>query len=268
MDGVDRIEKFDEDVRSIKEKLHAVPLVIQFPIGVGKELEGIVDIIEEKSHYFQMGEKNENYQTREIPQSLLKKTKQYRQELVEKLIEVEIEKMIEENREESLILSKYEKNQELSAEEIKKILRYATLTGKYFPVFCGSAYKHVGVKLLLDGVVDYLPSPLDVPEMTVFSPRDKNKERVVNCNSPLSCLALAFKITFDKHNSSLTFFRVYAGKVSANSYVYNVSRDKKEKIGRGRLVRIHANEKEEIEEVGAGDIAAAVGLEYTITGDT
>lgn len=125
------------------------------------------------------------------------------------------------------------------------------------------------MKLILNGVVDYLPSPLDVPEITVFSPQDKNKEGKINCQSPFSCLALAFKIVVDnKYNNKLTFFRVYAGKVSANSYIYNVSRDKKERIGRGRLVRMHANKQEEIEEVGAGDIAAAVGLEYTITGDT
>ncbi|RHZ35464.1 elongation factor G [endosymbiont GvMRE of Glomus versiforme] len=339
MDGVDNIDKFDKCLESVVKKLNAKCLVVQFPIGAGKELEGIVDIIKEKACYFQMGDKKENYQVKEIPSNLLEQAQKSRRELVEKIIEVEMEKTIEENQEESLVLKKYWKGDKLSEEEIKKLIRQATLTGRYFPVFCGSAYKHVGIKLLLDGVVDYLPSPLDIAEIPVFtlSKRNETKENVVieeiktkiaeleksidnlaltlsnpkipiqkienktdkafevvkfemeeevielkkqlkqaesaqtkiNCQSPLSCLALAFKITVDnKYKSKLTFFRVYAGKVSTNSYIYNVSRDKIEKIGRDRLVRIHANEKEKIEEVGAGDIAAAVGLEHTITGDT
>jgi elongation factor G len=250
MDGVDRIEKFDENIKSIREKLHAVPLVVQFPIGVGRELEGVVDIIEQKAHYFKMGERDENYQTKEVPSSLLEKTKQYRHELIEKIVD----------HDEELAL-KYLEGGELTTSEIKKLLRQATLSGKYFPVFCGSAFKHVGVRLLLDGVADYLPSPLDVPEITVFSPRSGKKEGVVNCNSPLSCLALAFKITFDSFNNKLTFIRVYAGKLSINSRVYNVNRDREEGIGRGRLVRVSGDDKEKIEEVGAGDIAAVVGLE-------
>src|SRR5205823_4810958 len=122
------------------------------------------------------------------------------------------------------------------------------------------------VKLVLNGVVDYLPSPLDIKEIPVYSPRDKSKEGLVNCKSPLTCLALAFKIVVDEYNNKLTFFRVYAGKVSANSYIYNVNRDKKERIS--QLFRMHADKKEKIKEVEAGDIAAAIGLEKTITGDT
>ncbi|CAG8531929.1 5526_t:CDS:2 [Cetraspora pellucida] len=266
MDGVDNIGRFDECLKSIREKLRAMPLVVQFPIGAGRELEGLIDIVEQKAHYFQLGDKDENYQTKEIPSHLTKKTQKYRQELLEKLVEIELEKMVEESREESPILQKYEKKEELSGAEIKKLLRQATLTGRYFPTFCGSAYKHVGVKLLLDGVVDYLPSPLDVPKITVYSPRDKNKTGEINCNSPLSCLALAFKIIFDDYNNKLTFFRVYAGKVESNSYVYNVNKKRKERVS--RLFLMHANDKEIIKEVGAGNIAVAIGLENTVTGDT
>ncbi|CAG8546400.1 4492_t:CDS:2 [Paraglomus occultum] len=218
MDGVDNVEKFDENLKSIREKLHTIPLPVQFPIGAGRELEGVVDIIEQKAYYCQMGDKEEKYQIKDIPTNLLEKAKQYRRELIEKIIE----------HDEKLAL-KYLEGEQLSVEEIKKLLRQATLTGKHFPVFCGSAYKYVGVKLVLNGVVDYLPSPLDMAEIPVFSLRDKNK----------------------------------AGKILANSYIYNVNQDKKERIS--QLVRVHANDKEKIKEVGAGDIAAAINLEHTIT---
>ncbi|CAG8588271.1 10034_t:CDS:1 [Paraglomus occultum] len=255
MDGVDNVEKFTENLKSIREKLHATPLPVQFPIGAGRELEGVVDVIEQKAYYCQMGDKEEKYQIKDIPPKLLEEAKKYRQELLEKIIEQDEE-----------LAMKYLEGQELSIEEVKKLLRKATLTGKYFPVFCGSAYKYVGVKLVLNGVVDYLPSPLDITEIPAFSPHDKNNQKIVNCHSPLSCLALAFKIMVDNYNNKLTFFRVYAGEMTANSYVYNVSQGKEERIS--RLVRMHANNKEEVKKVGAGDIAAAIGLERTITGDT
>src|SRR3954454_22126942 len=177
MDGAENVEKFTENLTSIKEKLYTVPLVVQFPIGAGRELEGVVDVISQKAYYFKMGDKDENYQVKEIPSPLIDKAKKYRQELLEKM-----GKIIKKNEELSL---KYLEGQELSTAEIKKLLRQATLTGEYFPVFCGSAYKHVGVKLVLDGVVNFLPSPLDVGEISTFSLRDKDKEGFVNCNSPL-----------------------------------------------------------------------------------
>ena len=310
MDGVENVEKFAENLRSIEEKLYAVPLVVQFPIGAGRELEGVVDVVGQKAYYFQMGDKDENYQEKEIPPHLVERTKNYRQELLEKL-----EKIIEKDEELSL---KYLEGQELSTEEVKKLLRQATLTGKYFPVFCGSAYKHVGVNLVLDGVVDYLPSPLDIPPIPVFSPFEKDKsekeqkntvaikkeiaeleksldnlnqalsgqvaeartdqalqvvkfemeEKLIELRKQLkrSCLALAFKIIFDEYNRRVTFVRVYAGKVSAGSRIYNVNKGEEEIVG--SLVRMHADSKEEIQEVGAGDIAAIIGLKHTITGDT
>src|SRR4051812_4220440 len=178
MDSVDGVENFDECLKSIREKLNSVPFPVQFPIGAGKELKGVVDIVEQKAYYFQAGDKAENYQIKEIPHDLLAKTQKYRQELVEKIIEYD----------ENLTL-KYLEGKELQVTEIKKLLRQATATGKFFPVFCGSAYKNVGVKPILDGIVDYLPSPLDIKEITAFSPHDKTQQVLVNCNSPISCLA-------------------------------------------------------------------------------
>lgn len=255
MDGVDRIEKFDENLKSVRDRLQADPLPVQFPIGVGKDLKGIVDVIEQKAYYCQLGDKEEKYQTGDIPTDLLERAKKYRQELIEKIID----------QDEKLAM-KYLEGQELSIKEIKSLLRKATLTGNYYPTFCGSAYKYVGVKLVLNGVVDYLPSPSDIAGITVFSPQDKDKQEIVNHDSNLPCLALVFKIMSDNYNNKLTFFRVYFGKVSANSYIYNVNKGKKERIS--RLVRMHANNQEEIKEVGAGDIAAAIGLGFAVTGDT
>lgn len=262
MDGVENEEKFTENLKSIKDKLRVEPLPVQFPIGAGRELEGIVDVIEQKAYYYQKDDKEkakeENYQIKEIPPHLVERTKKYRQGLLEK-----IGKIIEQDEE---LLLKYLESQELSTREIKKLLRQATLTGEYFPVFCGSAYKHVGVKLLLDGVIDYLPSPLDVGEIPTFSLQDKNKEGYVNCNSPLPYLALAFKIVFDDRNQRVTFVRIYAGKITAGSLIYNVNKEEEERVS--KLVRMHANSKEEIDEVSAGDIAAIIGLKHTVTGDT
>lgn len=256
MDGVDRVEKFEENLKSIRDKLQADPLPVQFPIGVGRDLKGIVDVIEQKAYYCELGDKKEKYQIGEIPSNLVDQAKKYRQELIEKIIE----------QDEDLATKYLLEGQDLSIEEIKKLLRKATLTGNYFPTFCGSAYKYVGIKLVLNGVVDYLPSPADIAGITVFSSRDKAKQEIVNHDSNLPCLALVFKIMADNYNNKLTFFRVYFGKVSANSYVYNVNKGKKERIS--RLVRMHADNQEEVKEVGAGDIAAAIGLNSTVTGDT
>ena len=190
MDNADNEEKFDECLTSIRERLNAFPLPVQFPIGVGKELKGVVDIIEQKAYYFQTGDRDENYQIKEIPQELLKKTKSYRQYLIEKIIEFDEE-----------LATKYLESQDLQTAEIRKLLRQATLTGTFFPLFCGSAYRNVGVKLVLDGTIDYLPSPLDVSEIPVFSPQTKKQEGLINCDSPVSCLALAFKVVIDEYNN-------------------------------------------------------------------
>lgn len=190
MDNADNEEKFDECLVSIRERLGAIPLPIQFPIGVGKDLKGVVDIIEQKAYYFQVGDKDENYQIKEIPQGLLEKAKKYRQHLIEKIIEFDED-----------LAMKYLEGQNLQVKEIRKMLRQATLTGNFFPLFCGSAYRNVGVKMVLDGVVDYLPSPLDINEIPVFSPQSKKQEELVNCSSQVGCLALAFKVVIDEYNN-------------------------------------------------------------------
>ncbi|MCE8162677.1 MAG: elongation factor G [Candidatus Moeniiplasma glomeromycotorum] len=254
MDGVDREEKFTEALKSIQKTLNAVPLVIQFPLGVGKNLKGVVDVVSQKACYFQMGEENENYQVREIPSELTKRAQVEYQKLIERIVEYDEE-----------LFLKFSEGKELTLAEVKQLLRKATLSGKCFPVLCGSAYKHVGVKLILDAIVDYLPSPLDKPEVPVFSLEDKSKAGTANLNSPLT-LALAFKIVFNKRDERLTFLRVYAGKISAGTYLYNVNKGVRERIG--KLVRMKAEKEEAIEEIGPGDIAVAKGLKHTITGDT
>jgi elongation factor G len=315
MDGVDNEEKFTENLKNIQERLKAEVLPVQFPIGIGRNLEGLVDVVGQKACYFNLGDKekakNEEFKIKEIPYNLIEKTKEYRSALLKKL-----EKIIEQDED---LLLRYVNNKGLTEAEIKKTIRKATLSGNYFPVFCGSAYKHVGVKLLLDGVIDYLPSPLDVPSIQAFSLSDLNKKKLKNaavirqeifelkkmlndletssdlflketridleekllklneelerteknqitCKSPLPYLALAFKIIFDERNQRITFIRVYAGKISLGSRIYNVNKEEVETVS--LLVRMHANNKENIKEVGAGDIAAILGLKKTVTGDT
>jgi elongation factor G len=245
---------FSASLVSIEKKLTASFLTCQLPIGAEDDLRGIIDLIEEKAYYFQPGDTEENFEMGEIPVDYVDKVKEYRQYLVEKVIEYDEE-----------IASKYlVEGQKLTPVEIRSLIRKATLTGKNFPVFCGTAFKNVGIKLLLDGIVNYLPSPRDIPQISVFVPGENSPVQLEK--TPNLPLALAFKIVIDKYNNKLVFFRVYSGKLTANSYVYNVTRQKKERIS--RLLRMHADKKEEIKEVTAGDIAAAVGLENTITGDT
>ncbi|RHZ37040.1 elongation factor G [endosymbiont GvMRE of Glomus versiforme] len=251
MDDVDDVEnRFTACCQSLEERLYAKLLVCQFPIGEYQGIEGIIDLIEEKAYYFS-GEREENYQTKEIPTRLREKVQTYRQNLLERIISYD----------EKLGL-KYLEGQSLTIQEIKNLIRKAVLSGEHFAVFCGSAYKHVGVKLLLDGVIDYLPSPLDSHQITVLS---NQEEKVISTFDYPHSLALAFKIMSFSF-AKLTFIRVYCGKISANSYVYNISKDKKERVS--RLVRMHANKQEVVSEIKMGDIAAVIGLNYTKTGDT
>ena len=251
MDDVDNVEnRFTACCQSLEERLYAKLLICQFPIGEYQGIEGIIDLIEEKACYFS-GEREENYQVKEIPTNLQEKVQTYRQILLEKII----------NYDEKLGL-KYLEGQSLTAQEIKSLIRKAVLSGEHFAVFCGSAYKHVGVKLLLDGVIDYLPSPLDCNQITILSNQEEKNISTFDYPYPL---ALAFKIMSFPF-AKLTFIRVYCGKISANSYIYNINRDKKERVS--RLVRMHANKQEEVNEIKMGDIAAIIGLNYTKTGDT
>lgn len=252
MDGVDNVEnRFAACCQSLQDRLGAKLLICQFPIGEYNGIEGIIDLIEEKAYYFQ-GDQEENYQVKIVPFNYLKKLKEYRQMLIEKVIEYD----------EGLAL-KYLEGQEISSSEVKYLIRKAVISMNHFAIFCGSAYKHVGVKLLLDGVVDYLPSPLDRSMITVFS---NQEEKTIPILETPYALGLAFKIMKLDFIGKLTFVRVYSGKISANTYIYNVNKKKKEKVS--RLVRMHANKQEEVSEVKMGDIAAIVGLKYTATGDT
>ena len=252
MDSVDNVEnRFTACCRSLEERLYAKLLICQFPAGEYQGIEGIIDLIEEKTYYFQ-GDREEKYEVKEIPTHLREKVQVYRQNLLEKIITYDEELGL-----------KYLEGQSLTIEEIKSLIRKAVLNGDNFAVFCGSAYKHVGVKLLLDGVIDYLPSPLDRSQITVFS--EQKEKEVSVLNYPYS-LGLAFKIMTLPFVGKLTFVRIYCGKISANSYVYNINKGKKERIS--RLVRMHANKQEEVSEAKMGDIVAVIGFKYTNTGDT
>jgi elongation factor G len=242
---------FFYSLKSIEDKLNASSLVLQLPIGSENDFSGIVDIVTQKAYYFKSKDIDENFETGKVPENLVSKLSQYRQLLVEKIIEYDEE-----------LASKYLDNNSLSESEIKLLVRKATITGKHFPIFCGTAFKHMGVRFLLDAVIDYLPSPNDSKKIKAFSVKDNSE--IVQIKSG-DCAALAFKIMNDPFGK-LTFLRVYSGKITANSYLFNSNNQKMERIS--RLLRIHANKREEIKEIAAGDIAAAVGLKNTSTGNT
>jgi elongation factor G len=251
---LDRIgADFKKSLDSIYQKLtkNAVPL--QIPIGIESNFSGVIDLLTKKAFYFE-GEHGEKVIEKEIPEEYQKEVEEWREKTIEKIIEQD-EKLMEE----------YLSGKELPLEEIKKVLRKATIEFKLVPVFCGSALKNKGVQLLLDGVVDYLPSPVDLPPVQGENPKTGNEEiRKADDNEPFS--ALVFKIATDPYVGELAYFRVYSGTLKKGSYVLNSSTNTKERIG--RILRMHANERTEIDEVFAGGIAATVGLKNTSTGDT
>jgi elongation factor G len=245
---------FYKDVQSINERLSTDAIPIQLPIGTEGDFAGIVDLISQKAIYFE-GDKGETVVEKEIPADLADKVKEYRERLVEKVVE-----------QDDAIMESYLAGTQPTVEQLKKALRKGTLSLKIIPILCGSALKNKGVQTLLDAVVDYLPSPLDVPPVKGTDPKDESKvlERKASDSEPLA--ALAFKILADPFVGKLVFFRVYSGTLNAGSYVLNSASGKKERIG--RMVRLHANKREEVKSVYAGEIAAAVGLKDTGTGDT
>lgn len=251
---MDRIgADFYRVVDMIRERLGARPVPIQLPIGVEDSFVGVVDLIANKAIIYtdDLGTRSD---VTEIPDDLKEKAAEYREKVIEAAAEMDEELMI-----------KYLEGEELTEEEIKRGLRKGTLENKIVPVLCGSAFKNKGVQPLLDAVVDYLPSPLDIPAIKGINPDTGEEDyRKVSDDEPFS--ALAFKIMADPYVGKLTFFRVYSGHLSAGSYVYNSTKGKKERIG--RILRMHANHREEVGEVWTGDIAAAVGLKETTTGDT
>jgi len=240
-------------VEMMKDRLKANAMPIQLPIGAEDTFVGIVDLIEMNARIYK-DDLGKQIETQEIPTELLDKAEEYRLMLVE---------AIAENDEE--LMMKYLEGEELTTEELKLGLRKATISNAIVPVLCGSAYKNKGVQLLLDAVVDYMPAPTDVPPIRGILP-DTEKEDVRKSDDAEPFAALAFKIMTDPYVGKLAFFRVYSGILDSGSYVYNSTKDKKERIG--RILQMHANKREEIDRVYAGDIAAAVGLKYTTTGDT
>lgn len=255
MNKMDRVgADFYMAVNSMVEKLGARPVPVQIPIGSEDKLRGSIDLITMRGFFFDDETLGAKYVEDDIPAELVDKAKEYREKMLETLADVD-----------ETIMEKYLSGEPISADEIKKALRKGTVSLQITPVLCGSAFKNKGVQLLLDAVVDYLPSPLDVPPIKGINPVDNTEvERRASDDEPFA--ALAFKIMTDPFVGQLTFVRVYSGVLSAGSYVYNSKKDVKERIG--RLLKMHANKREEIKEVRAGDIAAIVGLKSTLTGDT
>ena len=244
---------FMMSVRSIGDRLAAKAAAIQLPIGAENTFRGIIDIIERKQYMYN-DDTGASIVESEIEDQFKDQVEELRATLLEAIAEYDDDFMM-----------KYLEGEEVTVDEIKKTIRKAVLTSEFFPVLCGSAYKNKGIQLLLDAVVEYLPSPLDVPAITgTEEGKDELLTRKASDDEPFA--ALAFKVMTDPFVGRLTYFRVYSGKAEAGSYVLNATKDQKERFG--RLVQMHAQHRQDITEVDAGDIAAAVGLKYTTTGDT
>jgi len=237
----------------IRERLGANPVAMQLPIGSEENFRGIVDLIRNRAVIYvdDLGTRSDET---DIPGDMRDLVEKYREKLLEAVADFDED-----------LMEKYLNGEEITVEEIRKVIREATLAVKIIPVFCGSSFKNKGVQLLLDGVVDYLPAPTDVPPIRGIIPdTEEEEERKAGDSEPFS--ALAFKIATDPYVGKLCFFRVYSGTLKAGSYIYNSSTEKKERIG--RILLMHANHREEVDQVFTGDIAAAVGLKDTSTGDT
>lgn len=240
-------------VKTLEDRLQAKPVPVQLPIGAEDTFEGIIDLVTMQAYYY-LDDLGTRTEAKEIPDEYKELAEEWRTALIENVAETDEELMM-----------KYLEGEELTVEEIKAGLRKGTCNLEFYPVFCGSSYKNKGVQLLLDGVVDYLPSPLDIPAIKGTLPdTEEEVTREADDNGPFA--ALAFKIMSDPYVGKLTFFRVYSGTLNAGSHVLNSTKGKKERIG--RILMMHANHREEISTVYAGDIAAAVGLKETTTGDT
>ena len=240
-------------VRTIHERLQANAHPIQLPIGAEDEFSGIIDLIKMKAEIY-TNDLGTDIQETDIPEDLQDLAEEWREKLVEAVAETDEE-----------LMERYLEGDEISQEELKTAIRKATCAAEFYPVLCGSAFKNKGVQLMLDAVVDYLPSPLDVPSIKGVDPdTDAEVERHSSDEEPFS--ALAFKVMTDPFVGRLTFFRVYSGTLQSGSYVKNSTKGKRERVG--RILQMHANSRQEIPEVFSGDIAAAVGLKDTTTGDT
>ena len=241
-------------VNQMKEKLGANPVPIQIPIGTEDKFKGIIDLIEMKALIFEDSSLGVKFETAEIPEDLIEEAKKHRDVLLEAISD----------KNES-IMEKYLDGEKVSIKELKEAIRKSTLTLGILPVLCGAAFKNKGVQQLLDALIDFLPSPFDIPSIQGINPRSgKEEERKTDNSAPFS--ALAFKIMTDPFVGQLAFFRVYSGKLKSGSYVYNSTKNHKERIG--RIMKMHADKREDVDEIHAGDICGVIGLKKTMTGDT
>jgi elongation factor G len=246
---------FDRCLAMVRERLGAHAFPVQFPLGSGELFTGLIDVVRQVEVVYDDESLGAEWVEGDVPDAFAERTATLRRELIEAAVEHDDE-----------LLSKYLDGEDLTEDEIRRAIRRATIEGHLVPVFCGSAFKNKGVQRLLDGVIDYLPSPVDVRAIQGHLPHHDETfvERQPSDDEPFS--ALAFKVATDPYVGKLTFFRVYSGVLQSGSYVYNSTKDKRERVG--RLLQMHANKREEIQEVRAGDIAAAIGLKATGTGDT
>ncbi len=251
---MDRVgASYERSIESIREKLGANPVAVQLPIGSEADFRGVIDLLEMKAIVWvdDLGKKPE---VTEIPAELRAAAEEAREKMLEQIVETD-----------EALMDKYFGDEEITVAELKAALRRATIAGQLQPVFCGSALKNKGIQPLLDGVVDYLPSPVDIPPVRGVNP-DTGEEEVREARDDAPLAALVFKIVTDPYAGRLAYFRVYSGTLRQGATVYNATKGRKERIG--RLIRMYADRREDISEVYAGDIAAVVGLKHTFTGDT
>ena len=244
---------FFEVLNQVHDKLGANAVPVQIPMGKEDEFKGMIDLVRMKAYFYNDDKTLTNFEEKDIPAELLDVAEEWREKLLESVSEFDDEMM-----------ELYLEGKEISVDMIKRAIRKGTIACKLFPMFCGSSFKNKGVQKVLDGVIDYLPAPTDIPAIKGQTLDEKETVRESSDEAPFA--ALAFKVMTDPFVGKLTFFRVYSGSLKAGSYVLNATTGKKERIG--RILQMHANKREEIEEVFAGDIAAAVGLKDTTTGDT
>lgn len=244
---------FFEVLNQVHDKLGANAVPVQIPVGKEDEFKGMIDLVRMKAYIYNDDKTLTNFEEKEIPAELLDMATEWREKLLENVSEFDDEMM-----------ELYLEGKEISVDMIKRAIRKGTIACKIFPMFCGSSFKNKGVQKVLDGVIDYLPAPTEIPAIKGHTLDDKETVRESADDEPFA--ALAFKVMTDPFVGKLTFFRVYSGTLKAGSYVMNTTTGKKERIG--RILQMHANKREEIDEVYAGDIAAAVGLKDTTTGDT
>jgi elongation factor G len=255
---INKMDKMGADfymsLKSIKDRLNTKAAAIQLPIGAESDMKGVIDLLNRKAYEFK-GSFGEEIVEVDIPDDMKEKVEEFRSELVEKIAECD-----------EALTERYLNGDEISIEELKTALRKGVIANMIYPVLAGTALQNIGVQLALDAVVDYLPSPVEVPDIEGHDPDDEEKKIYVKADDGASLAALAFKIATDPFVGKLCFVRVYSGVLQAGTYVVNSSNGNKERIG--RLVRMHANHREEVKEVYSGDIAAVIGLKNTVTGNT